>query len=408
MTRCRLCGSASAGERRRPRRDPAVRELPRRGPAGSAGTHVPAAPAGLHRLPARADPAADHAGGHLHRVRVLLLVLDLAGWSTRSTFVADAAERLGLGADALRGRGRQQRRLPAAARGRRGDPLPRHRAVGERRRGGAGRGRAHRDGVPRRGDRRGGPRRARPGGPGRGQQRVRAHPRPASGSPGRCAPWSPTTAGSRIEVQHLLHPDRARTSTTRSTTSTSSTTRSRPRRGRSPAAGSRVVDVELLPTHGGSIRCGRGPPRSAGEPTAAGGRRAGTERRPPGCTSCPGTPSSPPAVAKVRQDLLRFLLEAAERRQDGRRLRRTGQGQHAAQPLRHPDRPARVHGRPQPVQARPVHARARASRSSRRSRSPRTGPTSSSSCRGTSGRADRATVLHRATGAAGSSSPSRN
>ena len=45
------------------------------------------------------------------------------------------------------------------------------------------------------------------------------------------------------------------------------------------------------------------------------------------------------------------------RRQAGRRLRRAGQGQHAAQLLRDPDRPARVHGRPQPVQAGTVPAR---------------------------------------------------
>src|SRR5690606_33652643 len=53
----------SAGERRRSGGDAAVRELPRRAPTGSAGARVPAASAGLHRLLARADPSADHAGG---------------------------------------------------------------------------------------------------------------------------------------------------------------------------------------------------------------------------------------------------------------------------------------------------------------------------------------------------------
>ena len=43
---------------------------------------------------------------------------------------------------------------------------------------------------------------------------------------------------------------------------------------------------------------------------------------------------------------------AAPRRQAGRRLRRAGQGQHAAQLLRHPHRLPRLHGRSQPVQAR--------------------------------------------------------
>ena len=52
-----------------------------------------------------------------------------------------------------------------------------------------------------------------------------------------------------------------------------------------------------------------------------------------------------------------FLIERAGGRQDGRRLRRAGQGEHAPELLRDPDGPARLHGRPQPVQARPVHPR---------------------------------------------------
>ena len=59
----------------------------------------------------------------------------------------------------------------------------------------------------------------------------------------------------------------------------------------------------------------------------------------------------------MRDDLVAFLIEARRAGQDGRRLRRAGQGQHAAQLLRHPAGPARLHGRPQPLQARPVHAR---------------------------------------------------
>ena len=55
------------------------------------------------------------------------------------------------------------------------------------------------------------------------------------------------------------------------------------------------------------------------------------------------------------------LLDVPDRgrpgRPVGRRVRRSRQGQHAAEPLRHPRGPAAVHGRPQPAQARHVPAR---------------------------------------------------
>ena len=44
-------------------------------------------------------------------------------------------------------------------------------------------------------------------------------------------------------------------------------------------------------------------------------------------------------VEQTKRDMLAFLIERQARRQDGRRLRGAGQGQHAAQLLRHPDRP---------------------------------------------------------------------
>ena len=73
----------------------------------------------------------------------------------------------------------------------------------------------------------------------------------------------------------------------------------------------------------------------------------------------------------------------APRRQDGRRLRRAGQGQHVAQLLRHPAGPARVHGRPQPLQARPVHPRYPDPGARTRARSRPTGPTTCWCCPGT-------------------------
>ena len=44
------------------------------------------------------------------------------------------------------------------------------------------------------------------------------------------------------------------------------------------------------------------------------------------------------AVFTIKRDLVDFLIAGARRGQAGRRLRRPGQGQHAAQPLRHPRR----------------------------------------------------------------------
>ena len=95
-----------------------------------------------------------------------------------------------------------------------------------------------------------------------------------------------------------------------------------------------------------------------------------------------------------------------------RRLRRAGQGQHAAELLRHPHRPARVHGRPQPLQAGPVPARdahpdqAPARRSSRTARlhpdpalepqaarSSRSSRTRASGARSSSSRSRRSQVL---------------
>ena len=52
---------------------------------------------------------------------------------------------------------------------------------------------------------------------------------------------------------------------------------------------------------------------------------------------------------ETKRKLLAFLIDAKNARQDGRRLRRSGQGQHPAQLLRHPHRLHRLHGRPQPV-----------------------------------------------------------
>ena len=56
-------------------------------------------------------------------------------------------------------------------------------------------------------------------------------------------------------------------------------------------------------------------------------------------------------VEEVKWSLLELLIGLRREGKTGRRLRRAGQGQHAAQLLRHPHRPARVHRRPKSVQA---------------------------------------------------------
>lgn len=172
------------------------------------------------------------------------------------------------------------------------------------------------------------------------------------------------------------------------------------------SGGLTLVDVELLPTHGGSIRLWARPAEVVSEPSERVADVLAREKamRPsgavrlhrvlrPGRQGTPGPPQVPHRGGRARRD--------------GRRLRRPRQGQHPAQPLRHPARPARVHGRPQPLQARQVHAghphpdpRARAD--SRRQAGLRARPPVEPA-----GRTHRAAVL-RARMGRGWSSPSRN
>ncbi|MGW7616601.1 class I SAM-dependent methyltransferase [Streptomyces antimycoticus] len=100
------------------------------------------------------------------------------------------------------------------------------------------------------------------------------------------------------------------------------------------SGGLALVDVELLPTHGGSIRLWARPAEVAGEPTngvspapgAPPRRRLGEEPRAwgrvaevlareeaAGLGTLSGYAEFSARVAKVRRDLLKFLIEAAER-----------------------------------------------------------------------------------------------
>ncbi|WNM30785.1 class I SAM-dependent methyltransferase [Streptomyces sp. Li-HN-5-11] len=91
------------------------------------------------------------------------------------------------------------------------------------------------------------------------------------------------------------------------------------------SGGLTLVDVELLPTHGGSIRLWARPAEVAGEPTngvsparaepRAWGRVADVlaREKAAGLQELSGYTEFSHRVAKVRRDLLKFLIEAAER-----------------------------------------------------------------------------------------------
>ncbi|WP_326819514.1 class I SAM-dependent methyltransferase [Streptosporangium sp. NBC_01756] len=77
------------------------------------------------------------------------------------------------------------------------------------------------------------------------------------------------------------------------------------------AGGLSLVDVELLPTHGGSIRLWARPQEAAGEPGERVGRVLAAEEA-AGLHELSGYTEFAARVARVRRDLLAFLVEAAE------------------------------------------------------------------------------------------------
>ncbi|MET0928125.1 MAG: class I SAM-dependent methyltransferase [Aeromicrobium sp.] len=81
-------------------------------------------------------------------------------------------------------------------------------------------------------------------------------------------------------------------------------------------AGLTVVDVDLVPTHGGSIRVWARPVEHAGEPSRTVTDALAEEKR-AGLHAVEGYLDLEPRSQAVRQDLLRFLLEA---KADGRRV----------------------------------------------------------------------------------------
>ncbi len=75
------------------------------------------------------------------------------------------------------------------------------------------------------------------------------------------------------------------------------------------AAGLTVVDVEELPTHGGSLRTWSTPTESAGEPSEAVARVLADEAA-AGLDTLEGHAGFAAAVSKVRNDFVEFLIEA--------------------------------------------------------------------------------------------------
>jgi C-methyltransferase C-terminal domain/Putative zinc binding domain/Methyltransferase domain len=80
------------------------------------------------------------------------------------------------------------------------------------------------------------------------------------------------------------------------------------------SGGLALVDVELLPTHGGSIRLWARPVQAAGQPSQSVADVLGREKA-AGLHELSGYAEFGQRVAKVRRNLLRFLVDAADRGQ---------------------------------------------------------------------------------------------
>ena len=114
--------------------------------------------------------------------------------------------------------------------------------------------------------------------------------------------------------------------------------------------GLEIVEVTELPTHGGSLRVFVAPRGSRARRRE---RRRGARRRARGR---PRTTSTTYAafgarVAQIKDDFVAFLLDAKRRGKRVARLRRRGEGDHAAELRRRARRPDAVRRRQEPAQA---------------------------------------------------------
>jgi len=164
---------------RRPRDVSAVRKLPPGRERRRARGVLPAERAAVRGLPAGPAPGVRVRRAYLLGLRVLFVLLRLLGRARQALRGRDD-RRARADAGQPRHRGREQRRVPAAALRRRGYPGARRRAGRQCRRGGRRQGHQNGGGVPRSGHWRRHRRRVRPGRSRRRQQRLRAragHPR---------------------------------------------------------------------------------------------------------------------------------------------------------------------------------------------------------------------------------------
>ncbi len=327
-----------------------MRELPRGRPARPGRGLLPAARPDLRRVPSRPAARLPLGRGDLQPLRLLLVVQRLVGRS-RQALRRRCRGEAGTRSRLLRRRGREQRRLPAAARRRAGHPVPGRRAGRQRRRGRHREGHPHRGGVPRRGDGQQDPGRARAGRPRRREQRLRPRPRhrrlrqgPARARrrhrSGHDRDPAPAAAHRGQRVRHdlpraLLLPVPAH--------DPAGAGRRRPHGGRRRGAREpRRLAADVVGTHRARARAltrGRASARDRG--------RRGPRHRPGArrLRRTGGDGAQRPARVPHR------LLTTGR---DRRRLRRTGQGEHPPQPLRHPLGPRALLGRQEPVQARQV------------------------------------------------------
>ena len=157
------------------------------------------------------------------------------------------------------------------------------------------------------------------------------------------------------------------------------------------AQGLTLFDVQQLPTHGGSLRIYARHAEDLYEACwPSGAALKDEEVAATGSTGSRPTPTFTERVNETKRALLRIPDRAEARRQIDRGLRRTRQGQYAAELLRHPAPISSTTPSTGVRTSRASTRRARRYPSCRRTRSRKRGRTICSFCRGTSKRDRRA------------------
>ena len=170
------------------------------------------------------------------------------------------------------------------------------------------------------------------------QQRARARAGPQRLRRRHEDPAEAAAASSRWSFRTYAA-DGRRTSSTPSTTSTSRTSRSSRSRRSSRAHGLTLFDVEEIADArriAANLRAPRRERRAAGY--AGAWRRCASARATTGFARLETYAAFAEQVKETKREAARVPDRGQARRQDGRRLWRAGQGQHAAELLRHPHR----------------------------------------------------------------------